>query len=69
MNAPDDIDARRRVQEARGLQMIECPAARALDLQFNEAARGGEFAGAMATTYFLHVYKPSDSGRLLAARA
>ncbi len=56
-------------QEALGLQMIKCPAARALDLQFNKAARGGEFAAAMTTTYFLHVYKPSSSGRLSATRA
>ncbi|OCR25309.1 hypothetical protein AFK24_09575 [Pseudomonas syringae] len=56
-------------KEALGLQVIKCPAARALDLQFHITARGGKFAAAMTTTYFLHVYKPSDSGRLPAARA
>jgi hypothetical protein len=49
--------------EARGLQMIECPAARALDLQLGEAGRS-QLAAAMATAYFKHVHKPSDFGRL-----
>jgi len=51
-------------QEARGLQVIECPAARALDLQFGEAAGSGKFTGAMTTTYFKHVGKPLASDRL-----
>jgi len=42
-------------QEARGLQVVQCPAARALDLYFNEAARGGKFAAAMAAADVLHV--------------
>ena len=56
-------------QEARGLQVIECPAARALDLQFGKAAGSGKFTAAMTTTYFKHDYKPSDFGRLPVARA
>lgn len=55
-------------QEARGLQVIECPTAWALDLQFGKAAGGGEFAGAVAAAYVLQgqvhlsvrAYRPDD---------
>lgn len=43
--------------------MIECPAARALDLQFGEALGGGEFAVALATADVLHVYVPGAVGQ------
>ena len=36
--------------------MIECPAARALDLQFGEALGGGEFTVALATADVFHTF-------------
>jgi len=44
--------------EAPGLQVVQCPATRALDLYFKEAAGGGEFAAALAATYVLHENRP-----------
>jgi hypothetical protein len=44
--------------EALGLQVVQCPATRALDLYFKEAAGGGEFAAALAATNVLHENRP-----------
>lgn len=56
-------------REARGLQVVKRPTARALDLQFGEAAGRSEFTGALATAYFNHLGKPLASDRLPVARA
>ncbi|MNS49725.1 hypothetical protein D3C72_823430 [compost metagenome] len=47
-----------RLGEALGLQVGQCPATRALDLYFNNAACSGEFAVALAATYVLHENHP-----------
>jgi hypothetical protein len=47
-----------RLGEALGLQVVQCPATRALDLNFNDAADRGEFAVALATPYVLHENHP-----------
>lgn len=41
-------------QEARGLQVIECPAARTFDLQFKAAADRGKLAVAVTASDVLH---------------
>lgn len=42
-------------REALGLQVIQRPAARALDLQFEKAAVGGELAATVAAADVLHL--------------